>query len=418
MTAELSATSLPGDTPCEPLRKIFAVDDMEQWLKSEAYSNIERFIERLRVVARENREEREPSQAVKVIGEFLERSTTQVDEALNAGSPASRGKAFESWLARVEEASSILNHDLVSPDSAAALPELQFHLISSFGSSTRLDYGTGHELSFLAYLLVLRLIGVLKPVDEPGIVTRCFAAYREVIAKLQQAFKLDAAGKMGVWGVDDRGHLVYHFGASQSRIHPSRRPVSLLSPPSHSPTGISYLYLATLFHLNGSFDPSTKPDNGDGLLSLYRSEVLQRLPVVQHFRFGAVLHWVDATTGEQLPSSGDGLSEEERAALDATLDRRERDVGTVAPWALPSLSGAQAPEDILARLPSPAMAGSSSRPGTPEADSAPPSPVAPAAGSESPVPRPYSTSSGLGGRRMSRLSISELADGGGDEKEE
>ncbi|GAA5894242.1 hypothetical protein JCM6882_007610 [Rhodosporidiobolus microsporus] len=414
--SELPTVTLVETASAEPLRKILTQDDMQQWLRSEAYSNIERFIERLRT-ASETSGEGNSSQAVVVVVEFLERIGTWINEAATAGSPASRGKAFKSWLARVEEASSVFNHDLVSPSQAAALPELQFHLVSSFGSAIRLDYGTGHELSFLAYLLILRLISVLKQEDEPAIVKRCFVTYRDVVGKLQKAFKLEAAGKMGVWGVDERGHLVYHFGASQSRIHPSKRPASLLAPPSLTPNSISYLYLSTLFHLNDSFDPSTKSDNGDGLLGLYRSEVLQRLPVVQHFRFGAVLRWLDAATGDALPSSSDGLSEEERQALDATLDKRERDVGTVAPWAIPSLSGTQTPEEILTRLPSPAV-GSSSRPTTPKDESAPPSPVTPSStGSGSPVPRPYSTPHRLGQRRMSRLSISESADGGEEEKE-
>lgn len=33
-----------------------------------------------------------------------------------------------------------------------ALMELQAYFLGSFGSAQRLDYGTGHELSFLAFL--------------------------------------------------------------------------------------------------------------------------------------------------------------------------------------------------------------------------------------------------------------------------
>jgi hypothetical protein len=141
-------------------------------------------------------------------------------------------------------------------------------------------------------------------------------------------------------------------------------------------------------------------------MRLYRSEVLQRLPVVQHFRFGTILRWVDAVSGEPLPSTGDGLSKEEREALDSTLDKRERDSGTVAPWALPALSGELTPEEVLTRLPSPLLAGSPTSP-----DPSFPAPASPSPKSSSPGPKPYSTRpQQLVTRRASTLSMAESAD--------
>ncbi|GAA5852361.1 hypothetical protein JCM8547_006754 [Rhodosporidiobolus lusitaniae] len=409
-----------------PQRKIFSAPDVERWLRSEAYERIDGFIQSLRSVSTKEELEGEPSQAVKIIVDFLKKCAEWFDEASASNSPSSRSKAFKAWLSRVEEASAVLNRDLVpSSQSSTAIPELTFHLSASFGSAARMDYGTGHELSFLAYLRILRLVGALTEEDEPAIVRRVFVAYRAVVEKLQRVFKLEAAGKMGVWGVDEHQHLVYHFGASQSRIHASNRPTSLLSSPTTSPSRISYLFLSSLFHLNSSSPPasfastshSIAPNDDDGLLKLYRSEVLHRLPVIQHFRFSAILRWVDARTGEPLSSTGDGLSEQEREALDATLDKRERDSGTVAPWALPSLSGEKTPEELLTRLPSPSLNPSSplaSSPTTPKNDSpTPSSPVTPASEGGSPVPKPYSAMAPhlLGHRRASRLSIAESADG-------
>ncbi|GAA6035695.1 hypothetical protein JCM8097_004975 [Rhodosporidiobolus ruineniae] len=445
MTAErlpdLPTVDLRSQPSAEAERRIFVLDDMTRFLQSEAYARIEAYIQRLRD-ASQDKQEQETSQmrprfppsflpsdeltlldfvqAVKIIVDFLTRCKSWVDEALMSGSPATREKAFKHWLGRVEEATDVLNRDLVSPAQSAALPELHAHLLASFGSASRLDYGTGHELSFLCYLLVLRLVGVLTAEDEASVVRSIFPVYREVVARLQKAFKLEPAGKMGIWAVDAHGHLVYHFGASQSRIHSSKRPATLLCPPSLSPNGIGYLYLSSLL----SPSSTRSAEDSTGLLKLYRSEVLQRLPVVQHLRFGPVLRWVDASSGEPLPSTGDGLTPEARAALDRLLDKRERDSGTVAPWALPALSGERTPDELLTRLPSPAA----SQPETPRSE-APPSPTTTAlaaaaaggSGTESPVPRPYSTPSPhkLGARRASRLSVCEsrAEQGEGDGKE-
>lgn len=61
----------------------------------------------------------------------------------------------------------------------------------------------------------MRLLGILGPRDDQAIVLRIFAAYIDLVRKLQRVFKLEPAGSKGVWGLDDHQHLVYLFGASQ-----------------------------------------------------------------------------------------------------------------------------------------------------------------------------------------------------------
>ena len=57
------------------------------------------------------------------------------------------------------------SHDFVSQtlpdDLQAALPEIVLYFQQSFGNETRLDYGTGHETTFVAYLYCLAAIGDL-----------------------------------------------------------------------------------------------------------------------------------------------------------------------------------------------------------------------------------------------------------------
>lgn len=222
--------------------------------------------------------------------------------------------------------------------------------------------------------------------------------------QVHKTFRLEAAGKMGIWGMDENHHLVYHWEASQTRsesrssldrsfppegsacgwvqiheraltpntphptVHPSKRPALLVAPPGAA--GISYLFLSSLLHLHGDPVPASSsssssaddsPDKSfEGLLRLYKHEVLDRLPVVQHFRFGPVLRWaLPTSTDSLLPSTSDDLTDEELEALNATLDRRVTADGTVAPWALPTLSGNSTPEEILERLPSPALSRNS-----------------------------------------------------------
>ena len=119
-------------------------------------------------------------------------------------------------VSRAQEADR-LYHESLTPAQHVAIPELAFHLRSSFGSPARLDYGTGHELSFLAFLLILRLVGAFTAEDEPALARETFAIYLDVMKQVHKTFRLEAAGKMGIWGMDENHHLVYHWEASQTR---------------------------------------------------------------------------------------------------------------------------------------------------------------------------------------------------------
>jgi hypothetical protein len=58
-----------------------------------------------------------------------------------------------------------------------AVVELSTYLIESVGNSTRIDYGTGHELAFIAFLCCLFQLGILTPEDSVATVTKTFQRY-------------------------------------------------------------------------------------------------------------------------------------------------------------------------------------------------------------------------------------------------
>ena len=61
------------------------------------------------------------------------------------------------------------------------------YLMSSFGSFTRMDYGTGHETSFALFLLCLTLVRFFEPVPdvERQLVLVIFLQYLKLCWKLQ-----------------------------------------------------------------------------------------------------------------------------------------------------------------------------------------------------------------------------------------
>ncbi|GAA5858972.1 hypothetical protein JCM1840_006641 [Sporobolomyces johnsonii] len=352
----LAISTASSTSTSQPRRKIFTEQDIPAWLQSEAYDYIETLIARLAHAVERKKLEDEcvESEAVKGIVRFLREAEAWVDEIPLQTSPQRFGnKAFRDWLAKLEEHDEAFQRTLLSPSQLAVLPELSFQFRSSWGSGARIDYGTGHELSFLAYLLILRLVGVLEAEDEQAMVTRVFAAYMDLVRKLQRVFKLEPAGSKGVWGLDDHQHLVYLWGASQLIGHPTLTPASILKPQSIGPYAPSYLFLSSILHIHsikrGPFAEhspllyeiaSTVPSwskVAHGMHKMYREEVLKKVPVVQHFRFGRVLGWRRkgaSVEEEELPSSGAGMDEDARALDEDEGAQEPQSAGTVAPWAM------------------------------------------------------------------------------------
>jgi len=55
-----------------------------------------------------------------------------------------------------------------------ASKELSAYLVGSIGNFTRIDYGSGHEASFVVFLYCLNQLNLFQQTDKPAIVLRVF----------------------------------------------------------------------------------------------------------------------------------------------------------------------------------------------------------------------------------------------------
>lgn len=251
------------------------------------------------------------------------------DGAARFGSPA-----FRDWLAELQDA--------LLPAFCAALPagldaallaDLAGYLGNVFGSAQRVDYGTGHELHFLAALLHFR---ALFP-DAPAapLVLHVFWEYLRVMRALQAAYWLEPAGSHGVWGLDDYHFLPFLFGAAQLVGHAHLRPRAIHAPDIVEYVAPEFMYfecVATIVRLKEAIsrqhgvvsdassssirwlspllDDISAAKSWDkvctGLLRMWRAEIVGKLPIMQHFLFGRLLSFEpapNAAQGASLPSA-------------------------------------------------------------------------------------------------------------------
>jgi serine/threonine-protein phosphatase 2A activator len=151
--------------------------------------------------------------------------------------------AFRSFHSSLMSSLESLHQHLLAeiPESLVSIlrPELFNHFSHCFGNETRIDYGTGHELEFLAYLTILsgnyeigdgEMMKIWKRSKDGDELWECvvvFRKYIEVCRRLQKVYNLEPAGSKGVYGLDDHQQWVLVYIMIQSLFNCSSSIFSL-----------------------------------------------------------------------------------------------------------------------------------------------------------------------------------------------
>lgn len=249
--------------------------------------------------------------------------------------------AFRTWGARMQERIRALHTALLPSECVPFIQELAPYLADAFGSFVRIDYGTGHELHFVAWLGFLYRLGVFDEAHaEERLALEVIPAYLRVVWHLQDRYALEPAGSHGVWGLDDYQFVPYILGAAQLRdtsLAPSQMAELALYPharqreprtgprltpldtilyiPPRTVSPVPNMYTSSLARIHSLkrgpfsehspllFDISrnvpTWPKVYTGMLKMYDAECLLKRPVVQHFVFGHVGYiWPEEEAGK------------------------------------------------------------------------------------------------------------------------
>ncbi|KAH7938727.1 hypothetical protein HPB51_028756 [Rhipicephalus microplus] len=309
-SATSKTTSESDEEPeyAEPRRHVLTPADMKRWLESEAYGEYVGFV----LALNERVKGKKLSDATLPVSEVTSgllsvldtlygwvRETPPVDQPQRFGNTA-----FRTWLGRVKGESRRLLRDALPARYGPALVELVPYFDDSFGNSTRIDYGTGHEMSFAMFLCCLFKIRAWAEDDSAAVVLTVFQRYLELVRHLQQEYRMEPAGSHGAWSLDDYQFLPFIWGSAQLMGQLAIQPKSFPTPGFAQNYSGDYMFMGCIefickvksgpFHehsnqlWNISAVPSWAKINA-GLIRMYKAEVLGKFPVVQHALFGSLL---------------------------------------------------------------------------------------------------------------------------------
>ncbi|XP_054718912.1 serine/threonine-protein phosphatase 2A activator-like [Uloborus diversus] len=290
-----------------PVKEVSSLGDMKKWDESEAFQEYMGFIISMNeaVKGKKISSVAVTSENVKKMCELLETLDKWIDEIPPIEQPQRFGnKAFRTFYAKLKDESENLLKEALPEDFHPCVVEIATYLTESVGNSTRIDYGTGHEMSFAMLLCCLFKVGYFKAEDADQVILKIFDRYLTLMRKLQVTYRMEPAGSHGVWSLDDYQFLPFIWGSSQLIGHPRLEPRSFPDEDIAASFAKDYMFMGCIKFINQvKSGPFSEHSNqlwnisavpmwekvNSGLIKMYKKEVLGKHPVIQHVLFGSLL---------------------------------------------------------------------------------------------------------------------------------
>lgn len=299
------------------VRKILSIQDMELWKRSQAYADYVSFVRFLNESAKTTANVMDLTSVshprLKLVIQMLQDLSNAVDETEPLAHDSNQrfgNKSYRVWFGKMK---SIVEKVLHAEERGM---ELVSYVHDSFGNYQRIDYGTGHEMNFVIYLMGVHKIWIGFNQDDKNetksigrqLVTIFGAMYMPLVRKIQTRYTLEPAGSHGVYSLDDFQFLPFLLGSSQLTQYPDIEPSKFpeievcenLKDRFIFHDAINFIHQVKkgpfAEHSNQLWNISAVDSwakINKGLLKMYTDEVLHKFPIVQHLLFGPeIFRWM------------------------------------------------------------------------------------------------------------------------------
>lgn len=312
----LQRKTWPNHNQGKALAKIDSTTVVQVWLKSQAYFKIMEFIERLTlsIKSKSCKAKATIPDHVQNVRNVLDdiRATADSTELIDSATLRFGNPAFRIFVQRMNSSLMQLLLKHIGPEYESIFVELAGYLSDSFGNETRIDYGTGHELHFIAFLCCLYDVQYFNEADLESVFFDVIVPYIKFVHKLISYFKLEPAGNQGFLLPDEYQYIPFLLGSAQMISNGQFGPSDLvpLDREGFEYTTFlkmhadDYIIMCQLLNINqcktGPFCQhskmlwdisATETCNKlyTGFFKMYKFTILAKQPMIQHFLFGTIL---------------------------------------------------------------------------------------------------------------------------------
>ena len=293
----------------KPVKKILDRQELHKFLTSKICKEYLDFLQNLNesVKGKTNNSSVESNDIINSIVGQLKILDKLIDKhPPKMGQMRSGNIAFKDWYEEMAGMVEELHKQILPESKHEAIIELSAYWVESFGNKVRIDYGTGHETNFMAWLFCMDKLGIWDVEQRSAVVLNVFAFYIKLVRKIQKIYKLEPAGSQGSFSLDDYHSLPFLFGSSQLQNHATIKPSSILEKDIYTNQASDFMFLDMIKLINETkqgpfFEHSpiladaAKAINWDkvnkGMLKLYEEKVLKQFPIMQHFPIGSVFQY-------------------------------------------------------------------------------------------------------------------------------
>nr|XP_036675238.1 serine/threonine-protein phosphatase 2A activator [Drosophila suzukii] len=230
--------------------------------------------------------------------------------------------------------------------------ELGVYLSGAFGSSTKIEYGTGHELSFLFFVCALFRAEILtREEDLAASALVLFDRYLKFVRRLQVTYSVISSNWHGGYSLDKFQFVPFIWGFAQLCYGAPFSPQKMLDEDTIAQYRKEYLLIDCVAHMANTYIGTFARHSSQlwslaalsswtkiqrGVMLMYMEDILLDFDNLNALRFGELMSFEEDKSGRKLGNARLGVMSPLRRQM--AEDQEEQDQEPELPFATPSIS--------------------------------------------------------------------------------
>ncbi|XP_039496119.1 serine/threonine-protein phosphatase 2A activator [Drosophila santomea] len=344
-----------------PVCRVQSTSDMEAWLASSAYFTLITYLNNVstEIQGIRNTDWFPISQNIRRLTAIFDKLDAMI--VANPPAPVAPGanldpgnKGYRRWAHSMLRDIYQLVEMAVPSSKCRHVNELGVYLSGSFGSSTKIEYGTGHELSFLFFVCALFKAEILNlEEDLAASALVLFDRYLQFVRRLQVTYSVNSSNWHGGYSLDKFQFVPFILGFAQLCYEAPFSPQKMLNEDTIAEYRKSYMLINCVGHMAatniGTFARhssqlwslaalSSWSKIHRSLMFMYMEEILLDVDNLNALRFGELMSFEEEKSGLHLGNARMGVKSPLSRQLAEDQDDQDQDQDVTSRSGTPSIS--------------------------------------------------------------------------------